>query len=107
MKNRSKRARERSGLSLAQASKLLGLTTDALLLIEEDDCSYVVSDRARLASLYAVNVDWLSGDRELHDYAAIEKIRGAEKLTSHDRDIIAEFAASLPRKTSRADGDGK
>lgn len=101
MKNRCKRARERAGLSVDQAAKILGITTDGLLLIEEDDSCYAIADRANIDSIYAVNVDWLGGDAELHDYASIEKIRGADRLTFHDRDVLAEFAASLPRKPAK------
>lgn len=61
-----------------------------------------------LAELYRVNIEWLTGAVPLRDYAHVEKMDGAHRLTFNDRDIIAEFAASLPRGIAKQlpDPDG-
>lgn len=100
VKNRSKRARERAGLSIGQAAELLGVSRDDLIAIEESDSKYADANRNRMCDVYAVNLDWLSGDADLHDYAAVDRMRGANDLTPHDRGVIAEFAASMPRRES-------
>jgi transcriptional regulator with XRE-family HTH domain len=90
-------ARERAGLSLGQAAKLLGVTRSELLAIEEEPILSAV-DAERFAELYAVNVEWVTGQAPLRDYDAMKGVRGYDNLTPHDRDVIAEFAASMPRK---------
>ncbi len=99
-KNRSKRAREQAGLTPSQAARLLSLDTDDVIRIEESDAQYFDADRPRLAAVYGVDVAWLDGDREARDYATIDAMRGADTLSFHDRDILAEFAASMPRRAA-------
>lgn len=99
--NRSRRARENAGLSIGQAARLLGLPCDQIARCEISDAAYADLGPARLADLYEVNVEWLSGRSELRDEAAIRRIRQldkAEALTFCDRDRIAEILASLPRR---------
>ena len=95
--NRSRRARESSGLSLGQAARKLGVPCDQLRSVEENDMAYAEADLPRLAELYGVNLDWMSGRTELCDYAAVKKVRGADELPFRDRDMLAELFASLPR----------
>lgn len=52
----------------------------------------------RMADVYHVDPDWMLGAKPSHDYEAMKGARGYENLTRHDRDVIAEFAASLPKK---------
>lgn len=96
--NRSRRARESAGLSIGQAARLLGVATDQLCRVEEHDAAYADADPARLADLYGVNVKWLSGHAELRDYEPLKSMSGADRLTFHDRDVLAELYASLPQK---------
>jgi transcriptional regulator with XRE-family HTH domain len=98
--NRSRRAREGAGLTLEQAARFLGMPADQLRSIEENDAAYADADVPRLADIYGVNIEWLSGRCELYDYAALKGVRGAEDLPFHDRDMLAELYASLPRKRS-------
>jgi transcriptional regulator with XRE-family HTH domain len=98
MRNRSKRAREQAGLSLAQAAKWLGMSQDGVARIEGSDEAYEAADRVKLAAVYGVDVEWMDGSRAERDYASIDSMRGADNLSFHDRDILAEFAASLPRR---------
>jgi transcriptional regulator with XRE-family HTH domain len=95
--NRSRRARESAGLSLGQAARLLGVNVDQLRQVEENDAAYADTDPARLADLYGVNVDWLSGRGELRDYALLKEISDGDRLTFRDRDMLAELYASWPR----------
>jgi hypothetical protein len=99
--NRSKLARERAGLTIGQAARLLNMPSGDLLGIEERDSDFDATDQMKLAALYQVRIEWLTGDAELRDYASVDKIDGADKLSFHDRDIIAEFAASIPRRATR------
>lgn len=95
--NRSRRARELSGLSLGQAARKLGMPRNQLRAVEESDDAYAVVDLSRLVELYGVNLDWMSGRSELLDYVAIKKLRGADELPFRDRDMLAELFAALPR----------
>ena len=95
-KNRAKRARERAGLSVGQAALLIDLPPFGVVSIEECDSDFAKADHAKLAEVYGVNVEWLRGDRDRCDYASIKDVPGYDALTFRDRDIIAEFAASLP-----------
>lgn len=95
--HRSRLARERAGLSIGQAAKLLGVDRGVIRQIE---AAPIVDreDRAKqMAELYGVNVPWLLGEAPQHDYAWVDKTPGGDKLSSNDRDTIAEFAASMPR----------
>lgn len=94
--NRLRRARERAGLSVGQAARLMGLDRDELLEIEEE-LPLPASVAERFVEIYGTRVEWLTGEVALHDYARVDKIKGAGKLSFHDRDIVAEFAASIPR----------
>jgi transcriptional regulator with XRE-family HTH domain len=98
MRNRSKRAREQAGLSLAQAAKYLGMSQDAVAHIEDSDEAYDAADKIKLADAYGVGIEWMDGSRAERDYASIDSMRGADSLSFHDRDVLAEFAASLPRR---------
>lgn len=99
-KNRTKLARERAGLSIGQACKLLELERDELVTIEDTDEAFAAMHPATLRAvldIYGVNPEWLSGEREQHDWARLDAIPGAEKLTDHDREVVAEFIAAIPR----------
>jgi ribosome-binding protein aMBF1 (putative translation factor) len=96
--NRSRRAREHAGLSVGQAARMLRLPIDQLCRIEENDAAYADSNPPRLADLYGVNVEWLSGRTELCDYVPIKTLANADRLSFRDRDMLAELYASLPRR---------
>jgi transcriptional regulator with XRE-family HTH domain len=104
-KHRAKLARERAGLSIGQACAKLDIEREVLIWLEGMDSAFADPDnrdvREAMADVYGVNPEWLAGDRELRDYAHVDGIRGAELLTSHDRDIIAEFVAAMPRKPAK------
>jgi plasmid maintenance system antidote protein VapI len=95
--NRSCRARISAGLSIGQAAKLLGIERETVKEIEARD-ELPAQWVDRLAELYGVDPPWLTGERELLDYSVVDGMRGAENITANDRDVIAEFAASMPRK---------
>lgn len=100
-KHRAKLARENAGLSVGQACKMLGLTREELTAIEESDQAFadVPDDVGVMALVYGVNREWLAGEIPRHDYAAVDKIDGADRLTFHDRDVLAETLAAMPRAT--------
>lgn len=97
--NRAAIARASAGLTLGQAAKLLGWATGPLHAIEIGEGHPPTDEEWRkLADLYHVRIEWLRGDGEQRDYKAVDAMPGSEHLTNHDRDIIAEFAASMPRR---------
>ena len=98
--NRSRRAREKAGLSLGQAARLLGMPRDQLRGIEESDEAFAAANLARLCDIYGVNVEWLSGRSALCDHAALKKVSGAEDLPFRDRDTIAELLAAVSRSST-------
>jgi len=99
--NRTKRARERAGLSLGQAAKLLGIDREMLDKIE-DAPRFEGMLLNKMVDVYQVREEWITGKVPLRDYDAVKKMlicsrSGREELSFHDRDILAEFAASIPR----------
>jgi len=98
--NRSWRARKNAGLSLKQAARKLGMSIDQLRGVEQNDAAYANASPALLAELYGVNLDWLGGNSERRDHAALKKVSGADELPFRDRDMLAELFASLPRQSS-------
>jgi len=96
--NRARRARENAGLSVGQAARLLGTSADQLRSVEASDDRYAEADLPRIADLYGVSVDWMSGRVPLLDYAAVRRIAGADELPFYDRDVIAEVLASRPSR---------
>lgn len=68
-RNRTKLARERAGLSVGQACKLLGLAREVLLCVEETDSAFndIGDVRERMADIYGVNPEWLAGDVPRHN----------------------------------------
>ena len=97
--NRAHRARENAGLSVSQAARRLGMPADQLRAVEASDDRYAEADLTKIADLYDVSVDWMSGRCELIDLAAVRPIKGADELPFHDRDVIAELLASRPSRT--------
>ncbi len=95
-KNRAKIARERAGLSIGQAARMLPLDREALIRMEELNSAFADAPTDRMAEVYGVRVEWLTGEVERHDYDAMKGVKGYDSLTGHDRDAIAEFAASMP-----------
>lgn len=89
--NRSRRARESAGLSLGQAARLLGLSREQIALAEESDSAYADLGPDRLAEIYGVNVEWLSGRCELRDWGALKQLDGGGRLLFRDRDMLAEL----------------
>lgn len=96
--HRFRLARKQAGLTLGQAALMLGTTTVHISAIENDQHNPSPGELKNMADVYGVNVEWMMGTSEQHDYAKIDSIHGAEKLSPHDRDVIAQFAASMPKK---------
>lgn len=114
LKNRSKLARERAGLSLGQAARLLGIALDRIIAWEESDLAFFEdAPQELLCEVYGVNPEWLTGERERYDYKAMKGVQGWDEISGHDRDVVAEFAASMTRTPSKtleqiiADRDAK
>jgi hypothetical protein len=99
--NRSKLARQRAGLSVGQAAILLGIEREHLVVIEEMDVQLADFDFTRMADTYGCRVEWIIGEVDQYDFAAVDAIDGADRLTPHDRKVIAEFVAMIPRKPAK------
>lgn len=97
MKNRCKEAREQAGLSVGQASRMLGCDIDYLNLFEQRDLSTPDGLRDRMVEVYGCSEEWLKGEGPDRDYATLKTVKGSEDLSDHDRDVVAKFIASLPR----------
>lgn len=82
---------------MGQAARLLDVPVTALSEVETSP-TITGSDLQQLAELYGVSEDWISGRVERHDYKTVDDMKGSDALTPNDRDIVAEFAASLPVK---------
>lgn len=93
----------RAGLSIGQAAKFLKMDRDDL--IKSEKAESLDDDLVpKLCDVYAVRSEWIKGEVPRHDYAAIDRMvlcsrQPDEPLTFHDRDELAEFAASMPRTT--------
>ena len=99
--NRSDQARKIAGLSVGQAAKLLNVDRDYLLKVE--DAETIDDDiLPKLCDLYRVRAAWLTGEVPRRDYEAMKSAKGYDKLEFHDRDVIAEFAAMIPRNEKTA-----
>ena len=96
--NRSRLARERAGLSLGQACLMLGKSSRVIEQIEKPDSPMSSAEIAAMSSLYGVNPEWLTGQRERYNYAAVDSMHEARFISSHDRTVIAEFIAAMPRR---------
>jgi hypothetical protein len=92
------KARVNAGLSLGQAARLIGVEKDVLQKAEVADVADLPSGlTTRMTEVYRVDPDWMLGAKPLRDYDAMKNARGYENVSQHDKDIIAEFAASLPK----------
>jgi len=107
--NRSERARMHAGLSVGQAAKFLKMDRDDLIRSEKAE---TLDDDLvpKLCDVYYVWSEWIKGEVPQHDYESIDKmvvcsrnVDVGEPLTSHDRDILAEFAASMPHNTKTSE----
>ncbi len=100
--NRTKKARENAGLSLGQAAKLLGVEKSVVFEAETADVATLPSGlTTQMAEVYGVDPDWMLGVKPQHDYEAMKDARGYDELSFHDRDVVAEFAASLPKRSPK------
>lgn len=93
---RYKRARELAGLSLAQAGKLLNFGEhESLEFLEACADRRVHEDRElQMAKVYGCAVEWLRGDEIPVPEALLRQLREAA-VSSHDRDVVIEFAQML------------
>lgn len=98
--NRFRKAREQAGLTLGQASRLLGIPITDLSGMELDKMIATEAALTAMQDRYGVSRAWLVGEGPDRDYATIDAMRGAENLSTHDRVVLAEFAASLPRRAA-------
>jgi transcriptional regulator with XRE-family HTH domain len=103
-KNRSRLARERAGLTIGQAAKLIGIERGDLIRIEDLDSAFWDASREKLADVYGVNVPWLNGLSEQRDYEALKHVPGAADLPVHDRGTIAEIMAACPQRSPKHGG---
>jgi transcriptional regulator with XRE-family HTH domain len=98
--NRYARARELAGLSVGQAARVLGVSTAELAAVEQAQVPIFVLTNERLSEIYGCSVAWLTGVAPRVDYAALDRIPGGRDLDFHDRDMLAELLATLPRRSA-------
>jgi ribosome-binding protein aMBF1 (putative translation factor) len=80
-KNRARLARERAGLSIGQAAKLLNVDRDMLARWEASDTAFFDAPWVSMSDIYGVRIEWLTGACERYDYATVKKMDGADRLT--------------------------
>lgn len=97
-RNRIAKARTNAGLSIGQAAKLVGVERSVIEEAEKANVNDLASGlTTRMAEVYLVDPDWMLGVKPQYDREAMKEAKGFENLSTHDRDIIQEFAASLPK----------
>jgi len=99
--HRLKLARERAGLSLGQAARILGLHREELQAIEAGAAPGEPL-MSRLAGTYRVNIPWLCGEvpikAEESALASVVCPPNWSRVSQHDKDEILTFMASLPER---------
>ncbi len=97
--SRYTRARELAGLTIAQATKLLGWTDNMLLIdIESGEHIPSVGVVAKLADLYGVSAAWLRGARPVVPPAAERLIIQAmndQRMSSRCGDDLLELFGAI------------
>lgn len=101
-KNRSKLARRNAGLSVSQAARLLNVTVEEVIKWEDSDLVFGNIGHQNMCDVYGVNGKWLAGAGDRFNHDAIKDVKGYDELSFHDRDILAEFAAAMPRTNPKA-----
>jgi ribosome-binding protein aMBF1 (putative translation factor) len=97
-RHRCRRARERAGLDLGQAAHLLGVERDDLWDVEHATILPADALVVKMTEIYGVCAEWIIGAVPQRDYEAVRRMPGWEDLCFADRDEVAEFAASMPRR---------
>lgn len=98
VKHRCRRARERAGLSVGQAAHRLGIERDDLWDIERSTEAPGEALVTKMVDIYGICAEWIVGAVPQRDYEAVRRMPGWQDLGFADRDEVAEFAASMPRR---------
>lgn len=96
---RLRTAREAAGLSQSQVAKLLEMHRPTITELEAGRRRIVAEELVRLADLYGVSLDWLTGKLPEKATLADERVafaaRDLKKLSSSDLDRVLSFIASV------------
>jgi transcriptional regulator with XRE-family HTH domain len=99
MAERIRKAREMSGLSQAQAAKILGLHRPSVTEIEAGNRKISAEEITKFSGLYKVDVSWLLGDSEdqldPNDGRLQLAAREIKKLKPEDLETILKVIASI------------
>jgi len=99
--DRARRSRSMAGLSLKQAATLLDLDVPRLSSIEVSESIEVSPDLgSRMADVYLVSVDWLSG-AEARVPDSFRRLVSDADISPRDREVILEFAGALSARSNR------
>lgn len=99
-------AREQAGLSQGQVAKMLGLHRPSVSEMEAGRRRVTADELAELAKIYAVSIEWLSGQDECVDGKGSARIelaaRELAKLSDDDLDRLLQLLSTL--RVQRSDG---
>ena len=95
---RLRQAREDSGLSQAQAAKLLGLHRPAISDIEAESRKVSAGELKNFASLYHVSTAWLLGEPVQANEQLKMAARNLESLKAKDLETVMRVIDSFRRE---------
>jgi transcriptional regulator with XRE-family HTH domain len=97
--SRIRRARELAGLTLEQASRMIGLGTETISNIEIGNTEVSDEWMGRIAAAYRMSLEWLRGDPVVIP-DSVTKMLGEANISQRDRDVVLEFAGMLGARTA-------
>ena len=97
--NRLALARKNSGLSQAQAAKLMNLHRPTISEIEAGRRSVSAEELVKFADIYSVNISWIAVEKDDYENTNKDKIelaaRELSKLKKEDLDSVINFLSTL------------
>ena len=88
------KGRELSGLSIAQAAKLLGLSETRLTYFEQKKTKPSLAVLKDMANVYGVSLPWLTGAPPVISKSTHKLLRDSE-LTADDIDKVEQILGSM------------
>lgn len=92
---RVRRGRELAGLTMGQASRLLGITLTSLSDLEMGRSTPNERELELLADCYGCSLAWLAGLREAQVSDATKDVLRSANITSDEREDLIELLGSI------------
>lgn len=97
---RMARARTLAGLTVAQASRYLGIGVERLTVLESGRDPADEAEFCKMADVYGAAISWLQGAPPIVPGSVTKMLREAS-ISTHDREAIEEFAGMLGARTAK------